>query len=84
MKYEEYQVWFHAYNTAIGSLMRWNSGSINTVIENADSVANHALEKYKNVEVPANKETKVPENISSEFRNIVEQVTKEAVKRGKR
>jgi len=89
MKYEEYQVWFHAYNTAISSLLR--AGDVGPIIKRsdevpkltqnvigcADQIAAHALEKFKQVDNP-----KV-ENMPSEFKNIVEQVAKEALKRGK-
>lgn len=82
MKYEEYQVWFHAYNTATSSLLRGDFSTIDSVINRADQVANHALEKYKSVEQPK-KDTKVPDGVSADFKNIVEQATKEAIKRGK-
>lgn len=81
MRYEEYQVWFHAYNTAISSLLRdvKNLTFIEDYVQAAKKVADTALEKFKLVEVKATPDVNMP----SEFKTIVEQVTKEAMKRGK-
>jgi hypothetical protein len=72
MKYDEYQVWFHAYITGI-------SANVNTLQENrpddkiifAERVANKALEVYKNVEKP-----KMPDLSDVNLDNIVSSVMK--------
>lgn len=78
MKYEEYQIWYHTYNAAISAILGTDlESSTQGIIYCADCVANHALEKFKGVDIP---KTELP----PEFKSIVEQATKEAFKRAKK
>lgn len=89
MKYAEYQVWFHAFNNAVLGLSQHQSVS-HDIIATADVIANHCVEKFREVEVP-----EVPElpnlggtpgaSAGLDLKSIVEQVAKEAIKgNGKR
>lgn len=51
MKYEEYQVWYHTYNTAIGALLtRDTVRTTQDIISIASSIADVAVQHFKNVE----------------------------------
>jgi hypothetical protein len=51
MKYDEYQVWYHTYNTAISSLLQSElRGNIDTCIQDASKAANYALDMYRVIE----------------------------------
>lgn len=51
LTYQEYQVWFHAYNNAVGAFGQIPD-DVQKVIEKADRVAQHALDAYKTVKQP--------------------------------
>lgn len=51
MKYEEYQIWYHTYNIAIKSLLRNpHALDIQSVINQARTIADAAIETYSKVE----------------------------------
>ena len=78
MKYEEYQVWFHAFNNAIAARLQIKDLSVYQCIEDADAVANTVLTKFKTVETP---EPVLPEGLGGiDLKNVVNQVAKEVMK----
>lgn len=50
MKYEEYQVWYHTYNTAIQAILPSNRMSTDVVIDQAKAIADIVVEEFKQVE----------------------------------
>jgi|AACY02.16.fsa_nt_gi hypothetical protein len=52
MNYSQYQVWFHAYNSAIGAFAQRSDINPVDVSKYAEGVADKAYEKFKNVKMP--------------------------------
>jgi len=52
MKYAEYQVWFHAFNTGISAFGSRTDIEPSAALAIAESAGNIALKKYQEVEVP--------------------------------
>jgi hypothetical protein len=77
MKYAEYQVWFHAFNNAITAFAKRNDLSPNSVIAVAETIANKALEKFKDVKMP-----EAPVGLEGiDLQGLVNQVAQKAVQK---
>jgi hypothetical protein len=77
MKYAEYQVWFHAYNNAITAFAQAGNLLPSNVIEIAETVADKALEKFKNVKMPES-----PIGLEGiDLQGLVNQVAQKAVQK---
>lgn len=76
MKYADYQVWFHAFNNAISAFGRREDITLDLGIEKAEKVADKALEKFKNVQMP-----EAPAGLEGlDLQGLVDRVAKSATK----
>ena len=76
MKYNEYQVWFHAYNNGVSAFARRHGIGAKEVLDFAEMAAERALNKYQEVEI---QETPIiPEGI--DLQGIVDKVAKSVLK----
>jgi hypothetical protein len=65
MTYDEFQVYFHAFNNAYSVLVRTGGLAFDQVEKEADRVANKLTDKYKSVEKP-----NVPD-LTSAMENVI-------------
>lgn len=81
MKYEEYQVWFHAFNNAVLGRSQCGCKDTKHVIDFAECVADHCVEKFKYVEVREKMDLSSLGSAGGvDLKSIVEQVAKDATK----
>lgn len=73
MKYDEYQVWYHTYNTTISSLFRCDL-TVDVCINAASKAASHAVDMYKGIEDK-------PQTPNIDLQGLVERVATNVTKK---
>jgi hypothetical protein len=74
MKYAEYQVWYHVYTSVAASMYTSANFLPHEIINKADAVATHAVEKFRSVE-------DMPQAPNLDVQGIVDKVLKDASKK---
>ena len=83
MKYSEYQIWYHVYNSVATALAK--NPSIfeqldypeESVIQISDNIASHAVEKFSNIEdVP-----QTPTQPSVDIQNLINSAISDSLKK---
>lgn len=80
MKYNEYQVWFHAFNNAILGLSRREDIAFSTIKSGASDIADFCVTKFQTIEqLPESSDlSKIGEGF--DLKGIVEKVVKNSLK----
>lgn len=69
MKYQEFQVWYHAFNNAILAMGKNDYEATVQLVNDADFIANHTIEKFKKVDMSQEKE--VMENFNNTAKEVI-------------
>jgi beta-galactosidase GanA len=80
MKYPEFQVYYHAFNSAFAAMCEHNNlWDVNTyldmAISNSDKVANFVVEKFKTIE------GRTPEEDNTNLASLVTETLNKAMKK---